>query len=78
MQISVAKTDSMAIKCCGNDSHGVTVRDLSPGHSPMGLGRSLDLRWLENWAGRTMPPIPFTVNDWEVYCGVSVISNQGD
>ena len=57
MQISVTKSDSMAIKSCGSDSHGATVCDPSPGHSPMGLGRSLDLRWLENWAGRTVPPI---------------------
>ena len=57
MQISVTKSDSMAIKSCESDSHGATVCDPSPGHSPMGLGGSLDLRWLENWAGRTVPPI---------------------
>ena len=57
MQISVTKSDSMAIKSCESDSHGATVCDPSPGHSPMGLGRNLDLCWLENWAGRTMPPI---------------------
>ena len=86
----------MAIKSCGSDSNGVTVCDPSPGHSPMGLGMSLDLRWMEkvaggknrvdrikvtyqNWAGRTRCcRFPCTVNDWEVYCGVSVISNQGD
>ena len=45
------------IKSCESDSHGATVCDPSPGHSPMGLGRSLDLCWLENWAGRAMPPI---------------------
>ena len=44
-------TDSMAIKSCGSDSHDVTVRDPSPGHCPMGLGRSLDLRWMEKVAG---------------------------
>ena len=51
MQISVTVTDSMAIKSCGSDSHDVTVRDTSPGHCPMGLGRSLDLRWMEKVAG---------------------------
>ena len=96
MQISVTKSDSMAIKSCESDSHGVSVCDLSPGHSPMGLGRSLDLRWMENvaggknrlnrikatyqnWAGQTWCyRFPCTVNDWEVYCGVSIISNYGD
>ena len=86
----------MAIKSCGSDSHGVIVCDPSPGHSPMGLGRSLDLRWMEkvdggknrvdkikatyqNWASRMRCyRFPCTVNDWEVYCGVSRISNQGD
>ena len=51
MQISVMVTDSMAIKSCRSDSHGVTVHDPSPGHCPMGLGRSLDLRWMEKVAG---------------------------
>ena len=41
----------MAIKSCGSDSHGVTMCDPSPGHSPMGLGRSLDLRLMEKVAG---------------------------
>ena len=44
-------TDSMAIKSCGSDSHDVTVRDPSLGHCKMGLGRSLDLRWMEKVAG---------------------------
>ena len=57
MQISVTKSDNIAIKSCESDSHGATVCDPSLGHSLMGLGRSLDLRWLENWASRTMPPI---------------------
>ena len=56
MQISVTKSDGMAIKSCESDSHGATVCDPSPGHSPIGLGRSLDLHWLENWAGRTVLP----------------------
>ena len=43
-------SDSMAIKSCGSDSHDVTVGDPSPGHYPMGLGRSLDLRWMEKVA----------------------------
>ena len=47
MQISVTETDSMAIKSSGSDSHGVTVLNPSPRHCPMGLGRSLDLRWME-------------------------------
>ena len=50
MQISVTISDSMAIKSCESDSHGVTAYDPSPGHSPMGLGRSLDLRWMEKVA----------------------------
>ena len=96
MQISVTRSDSMAIKSCGSDSHGVTVCDPSPGHSPMGLGRSFDLCWLkkvaggknrvdgikpnyQNWAGQTrFHRFLCTMNDWEVYCGVSIISNQGD
>ena len=51
MQISVTKTDSMAIKSCGSDSPGVIVCGHLPGHSPMGLGRSLDLHWLEKVDG---------------------------
>ena len=51
MQISVTETDSMAIKSCGSDSHSVTVRDPSPGHCPMRLGGSFDLRWIEKVAG---------------------------
>ena len=39
MQISVTISDSMAIKSCESDSHGVTAYDPSPGHSPMGLGQ---------------------------------------
>ena len=33
------------------DRHDVTVRDPSPGHCPMGPGRSLNLRWMEKVAG---------------------------
>ena len=29
----------------------VIVGDPSPGHCPMGLGRSLDLRWMEKMVG---------------------------
>ena len=65
MQISVTKMDGMAIKTCGSDNHGVTVRDPSPGHSPMGLGRSLDLRWMENVAGGGIE-----VDDLTVCCNV--------
>ena len=43
MQIFVTKSDSMAIKSCGSDSHGDTMCDPSPEHNPMELGRSLDL-----------------------------------
>ena len=50
MQISVIEMDSMAIKSCGSDSHGVIVPDPSCGHFRMGLGRSLDLRWMEKVA----------------------------
>ena len=50
MQISVTEPDSMAIKSRGSDSHGVTVRDPSPGHCPMGLGRSLDSRRMDKVA----------------------------
>ena len=38
-------------KSYGSDSHGVTVRDPSSGQSLMGLGRSLDLRWMEKVDG---------------------------
>ena len=41
----------MAIKSCGSDTHGVTVRDPSPLHCPIGLGSSLDLRWMEKVVG---------------------------
>ena len=41
----------MAIKSYGSDSHGVIVRDPSFGHCPMGLGRSLYLRWMEKVTG---------------------------
>ena len=51
MQIPVTETDGMAIKSCRSDSHGVTAYDPSPGHCPMGLSRSLDLRWMEKMAG---------------------------
>ena len=97
MQIcATKKTDSMVINSCESDSHGVTMCDPSLGHSPMGLGRSLDLCWLkkvvgsknrvdgikanyQNWAGRMWcHRFPCTVNDWEVYYGVSIINNQGD
>ena len=57
MQISVRESDSMAIKSYRSDNHGATVCDPSPRHSPIGLGKSLNLRWLENWASRTVPPI---------------------
>ena len=79
MQISVTKSDSMAIKSCGSDSHGATVCDPSPGHSPMGLGAGVWIcaGWKIGLVGRCHR-FPCTVNDWEVYCGVSVISNQGD
>ena len=30
----------------------VIFGDSSPGHCPMGLGRSLDLRWMEKMVGR--------------------------
>ena len=50
MQISVTEPDSMAIKSCGSDNHNVTVRDSSPGHCTMGLGRSLDSRRMEKVA----------------------------
>ena len=52
----------MEIKSCENDSNCVTVRDPSPGHYPMGLGRSLDLRWMEKMAGGKGEP-----NDGTVY-----------
>ena len=51
MPISATETDSIVTKSCGSDNHGVTVRDPSPGHCPMGLGRSLDLLWMEKVAG---------------------------
>ena len=51
MQISVTETGRLAMKSCGSDSHGVTLPDPSPGHSPTGLGRSLNLRWIEKVAG---------------------------
>ena len=47
----MTETDSMAIKSCESDSQGVTVRNPSPGHCPMGLRRILDLRWMEKMAG---------------------------
>ena len=41
----------MTTKSCGSDSHGITVHDPSPGQCQMGLGRSLDLLWMEKVAG---------------------------
>ena len=49
--ISVTKTDIMVIKTCGSDSHGVIDRDPSLGYCPIGLGKSLDLHWIEKVAG---------------------------
>ena len=43
--------NNMAIKSCGSDNHGISVREPSLGHCPMVLGRSLDLRWMEKVAG---------------------------
>ena len=51
MHISVTESDSMAIKSCGSDSHGVIMRDPLTGHSPMGLSRSLDLCRMGKVAG---------------------------
>ena len=51
MQISVMVTDNMAITSCCSNNHGITVRDLSPGPCLMGLGSSLNLRWMEKVAG---------------------------
>ena len=59
-------TDSTAIKSCGSDSHDVTVRDPSPGHCPMGLGRSLDLRWMETIAGGKRE------TDDQAVCGIAM------
>ena len=56
MQISVTKTDSMTIRSCESDSNCVTWRDSSPEHCPMGLGRSLDLRWIKKMAGGKREP----------------------
>ena len=50
MQISVTETDSMAIKSCESDNNFATVHDPFPWHCPMGLGRNLDLRWMEKMA----------------------------
>ena len=41
----------MEIRGCESDSNCVTVRDASPGHYPMGVGRSLDLCWMGKMAG---------------------------
>ena len=51
MQISVTETYSMAIRSCESGSNCVTVRYPSPGHCSMGLGRSLDLLWMEKMGG---------------------------
>ena len=34
-----------------NESKCITISGPSPGHCPLGLGRSLDARWMENLAG---------------------------
>ena len=51
MQISVTETDSITIKTFEGDRNCVTVCDPSPRHYPIGLGRSLDLRWMVKIAG---------------------------
>ena len=58
--------DSMATKSYGSDSHGVTVCDPSPGHSPMGLGKSLDLGWMEKVVGskKRVDRIKATYQNW--------------
>ena len=61
MQISVKETDSMAITSCESDSNCVTVRDPPPGHCQIGLGRSLDLCWMEKMAGNKGEPDDGTV-----------------
>ena len=55
----------MAIKSCGSDSHGVTMRDPSSGHFSMGLGRILDLCCMEKMAGGKRE-----LNDRAVCCKV--------
>ena len=41
----------MAIRSCESETNCIAVCDPSPGHCPMGLGRSLDLLWMEKMAG---------------------------
>ena len=66
MQILGIKTDSMAIKSYGSDSHGVTTCDPSLVDSLMGLGMSLDLRWLEKVAsgGNRVDRIKANYQNW--------------
>ena len=73
MQISVTETASMAIKSCESDSNCVTMRDPSPGHCPMGLGRSLDLHWMEKMVGGKRE-----TNDLTVYRNALRIDSQGN
>ena len=51
MQILVTKTDSITIRSCESDNNCVTGRNPSPGNYPIGVGRSLDLHWMEKMAG---------------------------
>ena len=53
----------MALRICESDSNFVTVRDPSHGNCPMGLVRSLDLRWMEKMAGGKGE-----TNDQAIYC----------
>ena len=47
MQISVREMDTMAVSSCENDRNCVKVRDPSHRNCPVGLGRSLDSRWVD-------------------------------
>ena len=47
------------------------MRDTSPAHCTMGLGRSLDLRWMKKMAGGREEP-----NDQTVYCNAQWTSDE--
>ena len=71
MHISVTETDSMKIKSCERDSNCVTVRNPSPGHCPMGLGKSLYCAGWKKMAGGGVE-----VDDQTVYCNAQRTSDE--
>ena len=73
--------------CCATLHQDIFLH-LFPGYGPMGLSRKQGCgknrvdrvkATYQSWDGRTRCyRSPCTMNYWEVYCGFSIISHQGD